>query len=241
MEPAEFERRAGEVWEEIPEHYREGVDGLVVRREAQSHPTLPDIFTLGECVTEAYPSEWGGPETTRSILVLYHGSFVALSRMDPGFDWEYELWETVTHELRHHLEWLASEDALEDVDYAVDENFKRLQGRDFDPFFYRSAERVAPAIYAAEGDAFLEIEIGASEVLGPTVRFPWAGVEYGTDAPDRVGDVTFLQVVDGVELRDGQLCVVLVRRRGLLASLRRWLRGGELDVVDVDVAARRLE
>ena len=238
MKPAEFERRAAEVWNEIPAHYREGVDGLVVRREARRHPTLPDIYTLGECLTEAYPSEWGGPDTTRSILVLYHGSFRALSELDPAFDWDYEIWETVTHELRHHLESLAAEDALEDLDYAMDENFKRLDGQPFDPFFYRSAEAVAPGIYVAEGDAFLEIELAPDEPVGPELRFQWAGSRYVVDAPEQTGDITFLQVVEGVPLQQGQLCVVVVRRHGLLASLQRWIRGGDLAVVDVDVNAR---
>lgn len=49
----EFERRAWRLWQEIPQEYREGVDGLVVERDALPHPTLPEIYTLGECMTEA--------------------------------------------------------------------------------------------------------------------------------------------------------------------------------------------
>src|SRR5690606_24793658 len=107
---AEFERRAQQVYESIPAAYKAGVDGLVASREAHPHPELPDIWTLGECLTESWPSEWQGPETTRSVVVLYWGSFRSLAAQDETFDWEEEIWETLTHELRHHLESLASED-----------------------------------------------------------------------------------------------------------------------------------
>ena len=82
------------------------MDGLVIDRQARPHPRTRDIYTLGECVTEAYPSDFGGPDTVRSAVVLYYGSFLRLSRLDPAFDWSEEIWETLTHELRHHLEWV---------------------------------------------------------------------------------------------------------------------------------------
>ena len=140
MRHREFEELAFAHWERIPEEYKQGIDGVRVLRRAKAHDELPDVYTLGECTTEAYPSEYGGPDTIRSAVVLYWGSFVALAELDPEFDWEDELWETLTHELRHHLESLASEDALEDVDYAADENFRRYEGEPFDPFFYRLGE-----------------------------------------------------------------------------------------------------
>ncbi|MGH7505187.1 MAG: metallopeptidase family protein [Longimicrobiales bacterium] len=102
-----FERHARSEWDRIPDRYREGIDGLVVERDAKPHPDAPDVYTLGECVTEAYPSDFGGPDTIRSAVVLYYGSFLRLSRLDETFDWEEEVWETLTHELQHHLESLA--------------------------------------------------------------------------------------------------------------------------------------
>ena len=236
MDFSEFERRAGRVWEEIPDEYRSGVDGLVVERESRAHPSLPEIYTLGECLTESYPSDWGGPETTRSVLVLYYGSFRRLSELDPDFDWEYEIWETVTHELRHHLEWLAAEDALEDVDYAVDENFKRLQGEAFDPEFYRYGEEIMPGVYHAEQDVFIEIELDRDE-HPPEVAFEWAGRRYRVPAPSELGDFTFLQVVEGVDTGSA-LCIVLARRQRWWRQLARWLRKEPPSVVDVDVGAR---
>ena len=238
MRFAAFQRQAAGVWEEIPDEYRSGVDGLVVERKAQPHPTLPDIYTLGECLTESYPSDWGGPDTTRSVLVLYFGSFRRLSELDPEFDWEYEIWETVTHELRHHLESLAAEGALEDLDYAMDENFKRLEGDPFDPEFYRYGERVAPGVFEAERDVFVEIEYEAGNPPGPRVAFDWGGGRASVERPEEIGDVAFLQVIDGLDLGEHALCVVLVRRRGWMEKLRSVLRSAEPRIVDVEVVAR---
>ena len=140
----EFERAARRAFGEIPEEYTSGLDGLSVRQEALPHPVFPDIYTLGMCSTESYPSDWQGPETTRSVVALYYGSFRELSRLDPGFDWEGELWETLTHEVRHHLESLADQDELGGVDYAMEESFKRSEGLDFDPCYYQSGDEIAP-------------------------------------------------------------------------------------------------
>jgi hypothetical protein len=239
----EFEREASRVWSEIPDSYRSGVDGLVVERKSQAHPSMPDIYTLGECLTESYPSDWGGPDTTRSVLVLYYGSFRRLSTLDPDFDWDYEIWETITHELRHHLESLAAEDALEDVDFAMDENFKRLRGDPFDPFFYRAGERVGPGTYQAERDLFVELEY-RGEPEG-AVEFEWHGRRAAVPVPPEPGDVTFIQVVDGLDAEflaeEFELCVVLVRRQRWIHSVARWLRREPMSVVQVEAAAEMLE
>ena len=58
-------------------------------------------------------------------MVLYHGSFAALARVNGGLDWREEAWETLTHELRHHLEWRARAPDLEELDWAVEQNFAR--------------------------------------------------------------------------------------------------------------------
>ena len=47
----EFERAAQAAYEEIPDDFKEGIEGLVVSRESPPHPELPDIFTLGECLS----------------------------------------------------------------------------------------------------------------------------------------------------------------------------------------------
>lgn len=235
-----FERHARDLWDQIPEEYRAGVDGLVVEQDALPHPSLPDIYTLGECVTEAYPSEYGGPETIRSVVVLYHGSFWRLSRRDPDFDWDDELWETLTHELRHHLESLADEDALEDADYAADENFKRIQGEAFAPFFYRSGEEVAPGVFHVERDFFLEREYTPAEAAARApVEFEWHGALFRVPWPDAAGDVCLVRV-RGVDAGPGELYLVLARRRGLREVLGGLLRPGALSVREMEAVADRV-
>ncbi len=237
MKFRDFEALAWQYWEEIPEEYKEGVDGLVVERGALPHPTLADVYTLGECVTEAYPSDWGGPETIRSAVVLYYGSFWRLSRLDSEFDWEEELWETLTHELKHHLEWLADEDALEAMDYAVDENFKRVHGEPFDPFFYRSGDVVAEGVWKVERDYFVEKELPARAAPPEAIGFVWHGREYTVALPEDLGDVCFVTIEEGLEeAPDGEVCVVVVRRKGL-GEMVRGLLGRAVPVV-VEVMGR---
>lgn len=238
MKLADFERLAWQHWKRIPERYQAGVDGLVVERGALPHPTLPEVYTLGECLTESYPSDFGGPDTIRSAVVLYYGSFRALSRLDPEFDWSDELWETLTHELKHHLETLADEDALGRLDYAADENFKRVEGEPFAPLFYRSGDQVVKRVYRIETDFFIEQEYDAEPA--PFVAFDWHGVRYQVARPPELGDVCFLTVVDGVEeWPPGELCLVLLRRRGLAAGLRALLRPEAPRVVQAEGVAEK--
>jgi hypothetical protein len=212
----EFERRAWDEWERIPLEYRQGVDGLVIEHRALPHPSLPDIYTLGECITESYASDFGGPDTTRSAVVLYYGSFFRLSRLDEEFDWEQELWETLTHELQHHLESLATDDSLIDMDYAADENFKREQGEPFDPFFFRLGEPTDHG-YRVEDEYFIEL---APPIAGHDVRFTWAAVAYRVELPRDVADVTFIEIVDGVADPPAALHLVLVRPVRLRDTIR---------------------
>ena len=61
-------------------------------------------------------------------IALYYGSFERIAEDDPEFDWEEELWETITHELRHHVESLAGDVSLIEEDRQRQETFKR-EGR----------------------------------------------------------------------------------------------------------------
>lgn len=226
----EFEERARAEWERIPAEYTQGVDGLIVVREARPHAGTPDVYTLGECVTEAYPSEFGGPETIRSSVVLYYGSFLRLSKMDESFDWEEEMWETLTHELKHHLESLASEDALIDLDYAMDEYFKRQDGQDFDPFFFRAGEPLGDGRYRLERSVFVE----RSPPPGGKVAFEVDDFAYAVRVEEATADVTFATVTGNVDPELDELCLVLVRPRGPLRSL---FRGRRLRVAEITVEA----
>lgn len=204
----------------------------MVERKAQPHPSLPDIYTLGECLTESFPSAFGGPDTTRSLVVLYYGSFFRLARLDPEFDWAAELWETLTHELQHHLESLADEDALGDMDYAADENFRRYQGESFDPLFFRQGVR-EDAWYRVEDEYFLEVPDAAG-----ALEFEWRGRRYVTEAPADRADVTLLTVASGVEEPPGALHLVLVRPRSPFAILTGALKRRAPSFLEHEVTAR---
>lgn len=229
----EFERLAWEEWERIPDEYRAGIDGLVIERAAQPHPSLADVYTLGECLTESYPSAFGDADTIRSVVVLYYGSFFRLARLDPDFDWGGEMWETLTHELQHHLESLAADDALVDMDYAADENFKRYQGDAFDPFFYRHGVP-DDGWYRVDDEFFLELIPPAS--VG-ALHFAWHGAHYTVEPPVDVADITFLTIQSGVVDPPGGLHLVLVARSTWRDWLRSVLRGTRPRVQEATVDA----
>jgi predicted Zn-dependent protease with MMP-like domain len=225
-----FERAARDAYDDIPHEYKVGVDGLVVYRTAPAHPTLPHVYTLGECLTEDHPSDFGSPETTRSVIALYWGSFRALADRQEEFDWEGELWETLTHELRHHLESLAREDALEGVDYASDETFKRDAGLDFDPWYYQQGDDLGGGVFDVEGSLYIE-QIWLPEAFEHTdrVEFHWAGRLHRIPRPNVLGDVHFI-TLDGLEGQRGSVEMVLVRRRRWWEGLTGLFGRGGLDV-----------
>jgi hypothetical protein len=219
---AEFERAARALWSEIPAEYKEGVDGLIIEESAVAHPKHPEVYTLGECVTEDYPSQYGGPDTIRSAVVLYYGSFRAVAADDPGFEWASELHETLMHELQHHLETLATESGLEDVDYAVDENFKRVDGEAFDPLFYRAGERMGEDMYRVEEDVF--IEVVRSDTRAFVFEFQFERTQYAVEVPGRTADVLFAYIEEP-PLASADFCIVRVLKRGVFATLRAAMRG----------------
>lgn len=235
-----FSRRAHGAFQEIPEEFRQGVDGLTVRAEALPHPIFPDIYTLGQCLTEAYPSDWSGPETLRSVVVLYHGSFKALAALNEEFDWEGELWETLTHELRHHLESLASEDDLEGVDYAMDEAFHREAGEDFDPFYYQAGLEIAPGVFQVEYDFFLE-QAWTQEGFDAArhVEFSWHGKGWRIPRPEALGDLHYVWIY-GVDVGPGALQLVLLRKRGFRERLKGIRKGREMELWESEADAEEV-
>ena len=240
MDLREFERRAREAYDEIPVDFKEGIDGLSVSRDAPAHPTLPEVFTLGHCVTEEHLSEYGSPETTRSTIVLYWGSFRELSTRDPDFDWEAELWETLTHEVRHHLESLAGDDALERVDYAADELFNRQEGLEFDPWYYQRGDDLGGGVFVVEGRQYLEQlwderDFGRAE----SIEFGWRGATYRLARPAELGDVHFVWVL-GDDFEADPLELVLARKRSSWESLKRLARPAPPVVLESEAEVERV-
>jgi predicted Zn-dependent protease with MMP-like domain len=242
---AEFERVARDVWNDIPSRFKSGVDGLIVDQGARPHEDDPEVFTVGECVTEEFPSDYGGPDTIRSAVVLYYGSFRAVAAEDE-FDWREEIHETILHELQHHLESLATEDSLEDVDYAVNENFKRARGEDFDPLFYRAGVggvvmRLgghAVSAFEVEGDVF--VELPTSDRNQTVIEWEWEGSSYRASLPSAEADVTYHYIEEGPDIGDRDFCIVRVVHKGVLSTLRAALGRGHT-VEEVMVKAERSE
>lgn len=116
-----FHAMACEMYEEIPERLLEGLNGgIVISEEAvQDDEELPDVYILGEYIED--------PHLGNSIM-LYYGSFVALFHDEPVEVWEEELWETMLHEVRHHVEHRAGVYDLDLEDLRQLEEFRRQAG-----------------------------------------------------------------------------------------------------------------
>ncbi len=234
MKFEEFEAEAHRMWSEIPAEYKKGIDGLVVKREAKAHAEHEDYFTMGMCFTEPYPGGYGGPESNRSILALYYGSFAAVAEDDPDFPWEEELWETITHELRHHLEFLVEDETLEKVDYAQEQSHLRHEGLDFDPWYFQSGIQIAPGVYRVEGDVYIEQRWRPDEFQkSQRVEFDWEGQRWSIPRPDELGDVHYVWVSD-LDTGGGVLQLVLVRELTLWERATRLRQGKALDLLESD-------
>ena len=240
MSYEEFAETANRMWDRVPDAYKEGIDGLVLRREAETHPDHGDFFTLGTCSTEPYPSGYGGPESTRSILALYYGSFRAVARSDPEFDWEGEIWETVTHELRHHLEFLVEDDALEGVDYAAEQAHLREAGLEFDPWYFQSGLPVAPDVYRVESEVYIEQRWSQTDFdRSDALEFEWEERRWRLPRPGRLGDLHFIRIIGGVPA-DTEFTLVLVRDRSLRDRVRRVWQGGSVRLFESEAFAEAL-
>lgn len=211
MRLSDFETTVRRLCDEVPAHFFEGVAEVVVSPRAVPHPERPEIFTLGECIP--LPVSLGsGVEGVQSRIVLYHGSFAALAQLQGDFEWRAEIWETLTHELRHHLEWRAQAPDLEDFDWAVEHNFARQDGESFDITFFLSGECQPDGAYRVEDDVFIDQMVTS---IPPMVSFRWDGRSYEVVPPDGAELPCFLTVEGVTRPPEGDLVVVLRRRPGV--------------------------
>jgi hypothetical protein len=211
MRLSDFEVMTRRLCTEVPEHFLDGIAEVVVSPRTVPHPDREDVFTLGECIP--LPVHLGsGVEGVQSRIVLYHGSFAALAHLQEGFDWRQEAWETLTHELRHHLEWRARAPDLEDFDWAVEHNFARHEGESFDPTFFLSGELEPSGDYRVEDDVFIDLIVRS---VPPLVRFIWKGRNYTAAIPAEAELPCFLTVEGVTEPPEGDLVLVLRRKPGV--------------------------
>jgi hypothetical protein len=204
--------------QDIPDEFESGIADVEVSPKTIPHPVRDGVYTLGECI----PLSWSGNGADlHSRIVLYHGSFQALARESEGsFDWRGETWETLTHELRHHLEFRAHVDALEVYDWAAEQNFARHEGQAFDPLFYRSGQPIAAGVFKVDDDVFIEAA-GEFTWHGKRYRAPVAGVE----------PPAFLTLEGLADEPHGDAVLVLPKR----ASLRDLWRRATITQLDVSV------
>ena len=174
-----------------------------------AHPDREDIWTLGECIP--LPSNDGDPRYLQSRIVLYHGSFQALARDAKGFDWEHEAWETLTHEVRHHVEWKASEPALENFDKAAEANYARQDGEAFDPQFYRDGVRLPDGSFQVDDDVFVERVVTSPPA---SLKLHWRGRDLEVPVPEDAALPAFLTVDGAPEPPPGALILVLQKKSG---------------------------
>lgn len=212
----DFERLIECLLAEMPPEYLDGILGVEVSRETMPHPVREEVFTLGECIP--MPAEGESETGIRSRVVLYHGSFKALSDQDPAYDWRAEAWETLTHEIRHHLEWRARAPDLEAFDLAAEANFARQTGEGFDPFFYQAGEKVADGIYRIDDDFFLEQTM---EELPARIEFDWHGRGYSILPPAELV-LPVMITVEGVAHPPPGDVVLVLRRATRLPDI--WKR-----------------
>lgn len=217
MRLADFRALVRRLAREVPPDFLDGVTEIVVSPRTVPHPTRAEVYTLGECIP-MHAADLGGVEGIQSRVVLYHGSFQALAHLDDSFDWQTEAWETLSHELRHHLEWRANAPDLEAYDRAAEANFARRDGEAFDPLFFLDGEPIVPGVYQVDEDVFLDHVVRR---IPAEVRFGWHGRQYRAPLPDGLTLPAFC-LLDGVaEPPSGDLALVVRHRarwRDLLAA-----------------------
>lgn len=187
---SQFKNLVERLEKDIPAEFQAGVVEVTVSPKTVPDPVRSEVYTLGECI----PLEWSGSgKDLTSRIVLYHGSFRALARLG-DFDWREEAWETLTHELRHHLEWQANLAGLEAYDWAADQNFARQEGEAFDPVFYRNGEVVAPGIYRVDDDVFIE-----QQERNDRASLTWHGRRYAVQTPRADARTWVFVTLEGLE------------------------------------------
>jgi Zincin-like metallopeptidase len=216
MRLADFEALVRRLAAEVPAEFMQGIAEIAVSPRTVPHPGRAEIFTLGECIPLP-TGEAGSSDGIQSRVVLYFGSFNALSRLQEGFDWREEAWETLTHELRHHLEWRARAPALEAFDRAVEQNFARQDGESFDPLFFLDGEPAGTDAWQVEDDVFLD-RIVSELPADPSVL--WRGRSYRVTLPEGVTLPAFLTLEGVADAPAGDLVLVLRRKPGLRDLIR---------------------
>lgn len=109
---AAFQTTLADMVDQIPDEFLRGLQGVHALPEVRLEEDFHEVYRMGEYLDPGPESFLGAGEGLGRHVALYHGSFARIAEEDPSFDWETELWETLTHELRHHVESLAGDASL---------------------------------------------------------------------------------------------------------------------------------
>lgn len=217
MRLPDFEAMVSRQTAEVPPEFLEGIVEVVVSPRTVPHPERAEIWTLGECIPLAGGDD-ADPRNLRSRIVLYHGSFQALARDTTGFDWAGETWETLTHEIRHHVEWRARVPDLEAFDLAAEANFARQDGGAFDAAFYKDGVHRPDGAYQVDDDVFIERVVASPPAR---VRLHWEGDDYEIVIPGEAIPPAYLTVEGVRSPPPGELVLVLQKRGAWLGLFKR--------------------
>ena len=123
----QFQSTIAEMVDEIPDEFLRGLQGVHALEQERPEEEYEEVWRLGEYLDPGAEDFLGAGEGLGRHVALYYGSFRKVAEFDPDFDWEEELWETLTHELRHHVESLAGDASLVAEDIRQSEEFDRRE------------------------------------------------------------------------------------------------------------------
>jgi len=189
-----FARRSEEILDEIPDEYLAGITGVEAHELREDHPHLGGLYTLGVCASDDLRL-MADPEDTTSRIHLYHGSFAAVAKRDPSFDWEAELRETILHEIRHHIEDRAGLPDLRREDELALALARFRAGEDLPDGWYRLGEPFEDHAWSIEDDLFVELHVRPAELealRGETVEVLLDGDVLEVEMPEDLRPGEFL-------------------------------------------------
>jgi len=114
--------------DEVPDVFLQDLQGVHALRDVKVEEGYRDVYRMGEYLDPGPDDFLGGVEGLGRHVALYWGSFRRIAENDPEFDWEEEIWETLTHELQHHVESLAGDGRLIEEDLLQAQAFERAEG-----------------------------------------------------------------------------------------------------------------
>ena len=108
----DFQHLVSNLLDEIPPEAMTGLQGVHVFEHVKRDPDEPELVRMGEYLDPGPDSVFNTYTHLGRHVAIYYGSFQAVAGGNLAFDWEAEAWETLTHEIQHHVESRAGERGL---------------------------------------------------------------------------------------------------------------------------------